>query len=149
MTTPKDPTTGKFFRASTVKTAQLKKMVLERYAQFGTQTAACKGICPRQNPYEWCKKDPEFAVAWEEAAQIYIDKLALEADRRAYEGVSNPVYQGGELVGHKQEYSDTLLMFRLKRLDPQYRDRTEITGKNGGPVTIRIVEDSVASSSTS
>ncbi len=68
----------------------------------------------------------------------YADKLAEEADRRAIEGVERVRVHGGkpvlvpvdpdnpdgpQRVLVEREYSDLLLMFRLKRIDPEYRDR--------------------------
>lgn len=53
--------------------------------------------------------------------------LEQEAYRRAVEGVEEPVYQGGELVGTVRRYSDKLLEFLLRGRRPQvYRE-------NAGP----------------
>ena len=51
--------------------------------------------------------------------------LEAEADRRAVEGVVKPLfYKGQRLPVEVREYSDVLLMFRLKALRPeQYRER--------------------------
>ena len=47
-----------------------------------------------------------------------------EADRRAKDGVLKPVFYKGEIVGSIPQYSDNLLMFRLKALRPdKYRER--------------------------
>jgi len=47
--------------------------------------------------------------------------------RRAKDGTLRPVYQGGELVGHIREYSDTLGIFLLKsRRRHIYGERREI-----------------------
>ncbi len=63
----------------------------------------------------------------------------LEAVRRAVEGTEKPVYQQGRLVGHVQEYSDTLLIFLLKGRRPEkYGEklRQEISGPGGDAVQI-------------
>ena len=64
------------------------------------------------------------------------DVLEDEAVRRAKEGVEEPVYQGGKLVGHVQKYSDTLLIFLLKGAKPQkYGDKVRHTNGDGdGPI---------------
>lgn len=73
--------------------------------------------------------DPDFADHHDLARKVYLSKLEREADRRAVEGWDEAVYQGGDLVGIKRKFSDTLLVFRMKRLDPEYRDRFEIEVK--------------------
>lgn len=72
--------------------------------------AACDQIgISRRTPIDWCQRDPAFAQAYEDAKEDAVDVLEDEAGRRAVHGVSEPVYQGGELVGHKQVFSDRLL----------------------------------------
>ena len=56
------------------------------------------------------------------AEQQYLEKLEAEADRRAVEGTDHPVIYKGEITATYKEYSDNLLMFRMKKLDPQYKD---------------------------
>jgi len=103
-------------------TAQ-KKMTLfvAHLAQCGCVTEAAKvaGWTRRQSVYELRNKYPEFAQAWDEAREQYIEKLEEEADRRALEGVEEPVFYQGERVGTVRRYSDTLLIFRLKALRPE------------------------------
>lgn len=72
-------------------------------------------------------RDPEFSEAWTEALEQHIEMLEEEADRRAVKGTDKPVYQQGIQVGSIREYSDTLLIFRLKALNPEkYRDRVSV-----------------------
>jgi len=93
-------------------------------------------VC-RRTAYQWRQDHPEFATAWEQAVETAIDRLEQEAWRRACEGVEKPVYQGGELVGHMQEYSNTLTIFLLKANRPEkYRERYEI--QHGGDVNINV-----------
>lgn len=82
--------------------------------------------------WEWRQKSPEFAVAHEEAVKCGIQCLADEAWRRAYEGVKRPVYQGGVRVGYVQEFSDSLLMFLMKKHDPSYRETYDVNLGNQG-----------------
>lgn len=71
--------------------------------------------------------DPDFATAWEAVQETNIERLESEADRRAmgYE-IHEPLTYQGRLTGDVkvvQQYSDNLLMFRLKALRPEkYRD---------------------------
>lgn len=97
--------------------------------------AAAVGI-PRRTIAFWREEDPEFAKQWEEAYDEGTDVLEREAQRRAVEGVEKPVYQGGVLVGHVQEYSDTLMNILLQGRRPnKYRKSSvELSGPNGGPI---------------
>jgi hypothetical protein len=79
--------------------------------------------------------DAEFAQAVEQALDMAADKLEAEARRRALEGVEEPVYQGGQLVGTKTVYSDSLLALLLKgRRKKVFAERVEQTGADGGPI---------------
>jgi len=72
--------------------------------------------------YLYRKNDEEFAARWEESINGHIETLEAECDRRARDGVIEPVYYKGEVCGEIRKFSDTLLMFRLKKLNPEYRD---------------------------
>lgn len=53
--------------------------------------------------------------------------LEDEARRRAVDGVDEPVFQGGELVGHVRRYSDRLLEFLLRGRRPTvYREGASV-----------------------
>lgn len=56
------------------------------------------------------------------ASLRYQETLDVEIDRRAVDGIDKPVYYKGEKVDTVKEYSDNLLMFLRKKLDPSYRD---------------------------
>jgi hypothetical protein len=78
-------------------------------------TAAClEARITRKGAYLARTSDPEFAAAWDSALDESTDELVGEMYRRAVQGTKKPVYQGGELVGHIQEYSDTLAIFLAK-----------------------------------
>lgn len=84
------------------------------------------------------KKDKVFAQAWDAALAEYVEDLEAEADRRAYKGTLKPVYYKGKKCGVVREYSDTLMIFRLKALKPEvYKDRSETN--HTGNVTVEIV----------
>lgn len=95
-------------------------------------------------PYRQQAADDVFRRAWAEASHLGTRHLEAEAQRRAFHGTLKPVFQSGKLVGHVQEYSDTLLMFLLKGRRPKkYRDnsRVEVAGDGGGPVRYREMTD--------
>ena len=101
---------------------------------------ACEAIgVTRQGVHKLQQRDPEFARQIELARSIGAGVLEDEALRRAVQGVDRPVFQGGKLVGHVREFSDTLLLALLRaHLPEKYteRSKTELTGADGGPVKI-------------
>ena len=52
------------------------------------------------------------------------------ADRRAFEGVEQPVFSKGEQVGTRLEFSDRLAEIQLKAHSPKYRDADTNTTVN-------------------
>ena len=82
-------------------------------------------------------KDPKFKKLWEEALLICAEETLLpEAQRRAVEGIMEPVYHKGDVVGFKQRYSDQLLMFLIKGAMPakygtHVKVDAEVNGKFG------------------
>lgn len=115
--------------------------------------AAKKANVPRSNIYLWLKqpeKDPDhphkslpdpdakFKEMYKEACREALGALEDEAVRRAFHGVSKPVYQGGKRIGSVKEYSDTLLIVLLKARAPEkYKDRVaaEHSGPGGKPIS--------------
>ena len=71
--------------------------------------------------------------AW--ALQTFMGKVEAEINRRAIDGVDHPVIHQGKITGTYKQYSDNLLMFRAKRLDPQYRDNYSAPEQNIPAVT--------------
>ncbi|PON11101.1 hypothetical protein C2W62_46595 [Candidatus Entotheonella serta] len=78
----------------------------------------------RSRVYAWREQDATWRERWDDAIAEYAETLEAEADRRAKEGVSKPLFYQGHQCGTVQEYSNVLLMFRLKALRPDlYRER--------------------------
>jgi hypothetical protein len=89
----------------------------------------------RRTVYTWLGEDTKFKALYDEALQDALDRLEEEARRRAIDGWMEPVVSGGNLVTHVRKYSDTLLVVLLKGKRPDtFRERHEITGKNGTPL---------------
>lgn len=109
-----------------------QRAFLKAYQQLGHVSNACiaAGIA-RQNHYDWLKQVEGYAEAFEAAKQIAGDMLIDEARRRAHDGWEEPIVHQGEIVGTKTLFSDGLLMFLIKKHDPSYRDKLELTGKDG------------------
>jgi len=102
---------------------------LEAFACGGSiRLAAESAKVSRRNHCRWLKCDPKYAEAFEVARESACQALEDEARRRAVEGVREPVYYEGEVCGHRQRYSDVLLMFLLKGANPEkYRERADVT----------------------
>lgn len=105
-------------------------------------SAASKAIgFARQSLYDIRRSDPAFAARWADAAEEGVDMLEQECRRRAMLGTNRPVYQGGQLVGHVKDYSDTLAIFLLKGHRPEkYRDRWQVDHKHSGQVNHAVLQ---------
>lgn len=113
-----------------------RKRFIDSIRENGNISAACRIIkMSRTGVYDARESDPSFADEWDEAVSEYVDSLEQEADRRAYLGVDKPVFYKGDQIATTKEYSDTLMMFRLKALRPYvYRERQDLTVT--GPVEV-------------
>ncbi len=91
----------------------------------------------RQTYYDWRKRDEQFDAAAFEVQIASGDVIDAEIDRRGREGVLEPVYFSGEIIGHIRTFSDQLLLARAKahiRLRNDYRERSSVehSGSIGG-----------------
>ena len=109
-------------------------------AQTGIVRRACEAVdVSRQTAYEWRREIPEFAAAWDRALEIGITALEDEAHRRAFEGVTEPVFHQGLECGQVQKYSDTLAIFLLKAHRPEkYRERHDVNANVSGGLTLTV-----------
>lgn len=119
-----------------------KERFLAALADTGVISHACDiaGV-NRQYAYEAREHDEAFRLAWAELDERTVEVMEREAYRRAVEGTEKPVYHGGELVGHVQEFSDSLIQFLLKARRPTvYREqhRVEHVGKDGAPLSVNV-----------
>ncbi len=103
-------------------------------------TKACEAVgISRRVVYQWQEKDEAFSLSFNEANAIATEHLEAEAWKRATRGTKKPVYQGGQLVGHIKEKSDTLLIFLLKARNPaKYRDKYD--GAPDGQQPVKVVD---------
>ena len=85
------------------------------------------------------KSDAQFERRWKEADELAIERMEAEADRRAVDGTDKPVFYQGERRGEVREYSDSLLILRLKARRPEvYRERFEHSADPDKPLTVVI-----------
>jgi len=84
--------------------------------------------------------DEEFAKQWDLALESAADSLEDEAVRRATEGVLEPHYHKGEVVGYTKKYSDQLLIFLLKALRPdKFRETVNVDATLKGKLGIAVI----------
>lgn len=119
-----------------------QEIFLKTLAMTGKVTEAVKaaGFSSSTSLYLKRKKDEKFAEAWDLALYVAGDKLEAEAIRRAHDGVYEPQYYQGKVVGHTIKYSDTLLMFMLKGIRPEkFRDNVRIDGHIKGTFGVAVL----------
>ncbi len=119
-------------------TAKLQAVFVAELRKHGNVTRAAETIRKTRGAVYWFKEHREdFAAAWDEAVESFMDGVETEAIRRGTIGVQRPVYFKGMVVGHVTEYSDRLLEFILDRRRYPQKQRHEVTGKEGGPILLQ------------
>lgn len=115
--------------AAQITTWTLQEKFLTEYAISGAiyKSAALAGHSARTFE-RWFETDNVgFQKRYEAAQAAFLEKCVLEIDRRAFEGVEKQFYNSkGEYTGSTTQYSDNLAMFRVKKLDPSYRDNFQV-----------------------
>lgn len=87
--------------------------------------------------FMWLKESELYVAEFEKAKPLAKEHLRDSAIKRAEDGVQEPVFQGGELVGWKNKFSDTLMLALLKGAFPgEYKDRSEVGWDKDSPLTI-------------
>ena len=117
-----------------------KDRFLAGLACHGVVAGACEdAFISRTAAYIWRKNDAAFAAAWDAAHETAIDRMEKAAVSRAVDGVEEAVYGQGGQIGTKGRYSDSLLMFILKRHRPEYRDNVTQNVRHSGGVVSTVV----------
>lgn len=127
-------------------TPEIREIFLKVMRETGNIRVAAEACGYKRNVFfVHREKNPEFAAAWEEAYQDAMDKLELEAMRRAKDGVAEPIMFQGRQIGTRYIRSDRLIEFLLiggrpEKFAPRFRG--EITGKGGSPLIpeVSIIE---------
>src|SRR5690554_6945305 len=99
-------------------TTERKLRFLDHLAASGNVRAACRrvGLSP-EAAYRLRRRDDLFSRGWVLAlalAQTHAEQVLAD---RAIEGVEEPIYYRGELVGTRRRYDTRLLLAHLARLD--------------------------------
>jgi hypothetical protein len=80
------------------------------------------------------ENDPEFEQMFLEAKEFYKDKVLAHVQNLAFNGITNDVFAGkdGDKVGTKTEYPIQLVAMEAKKVDPSYKERSEVELNTGG-----------------
>lgn len=93
--------------------------------------------------YHWRQHDAKFRDAWDRATRTGAAFMAGEIDdaiyRRAVEPVERPVIRRGEVVGVRQHYSDSALMFAIRELRSRREMRQQAAGDLAEESGVRVI----------
>jgi hypothetical protein len=121
----------------------LQETFLAHYAAVGIiKSAADLTGINRDTVDNWRKSDRVFAERMDRAKMDAADVAEAELRRRAIEGWTEPVFQGGIEVGTVRKFSDNMLALHIKALKPtEYREniRAEVSGPDGGAISMQVL----------
>ena len=98
----------------------------EHLAETGNVRLACAATgVSRHTAYKARRRDDTFAQAWDAALVLAARHAEAVLADRALDGVEEPVWFRGELVGHRRRYDTRLLLAHLGRLDARCARRDD------------------------
>ena len=96
----------------------IRVQFLEALSRTGNVGAAAYYVQrSRQSAYDLRRRDPDFARGWQAALVLARDVAEDVLQERAIDGVEEPVYYHGEVVGTRRRFDSRLLLAHLARLD--------------------------------
>lgn len=105
-------------------TPERKVRFLERLSRTGNVRVACAAVgLSHATAYRLRQRDSAFARGWSVALALARDVGIQTLSERAIEGVEEPVYYRGTLVGRRRRYDNRLLLAHLARLDKLVDER--------------------------
>jgi hypothetical protein len=94
---------------------------IEALADTGSVQAACKAVDMSTVGAYHLRRQPgaeSFREAWQAALQLGVARVEDVVMDRALNGVEEPLYSYGKLIGTRTRYNDRLLMFILRNRAP-------------------------------
>jgi len=132
-------------------TSDRKQQFLDLFRSH-PELKGCRALCAEAvgvsitTVYDHLKRDPEFAEAFEDALQAFIDEnLFAPALKRARDGVERPILGGkykDEIVTYEKVYSDAMMLAMLRAHRAEFRDKEAVgaasvnLGGSGGGVLV-------------
>ena len=98
-------------------TADRQRGFIEALASTGSVESACRSVSMKSGGAYRLRRAPGgegFAAAWAAALDLGVQRVEDVAMDRALNGVEQPVYSYGKLVGTRTAHNDRLLMFMLR-----------------------------------
>jgi hypothetical protein len=95
---------------------------IEALADTGSVAAASKAVNMSTEGAYNLRRQPgaeSFRAAWQAALQLGVARVEDVVMDRALNGVEEPLYSYGKLVGTRRRYNDRLLMFILRNRAPE------------------------------
>lgn len=119
-----------------------KSKFLAAFIKVGTVSGAARKAGIGSSTHNaWLESDADYAIAFKEVFEAAVDSAEEALRSRGIHGVRKPVFYQGEQVATVVEYSDSNLQFYLRgRRSSVYRDKTEISGPDGGPIAMAILD---------
>ncbi len=117
-------------------TPERQRGFIEALADLGSVEAAARAVDMSSVGAYQLRRQPgadSFRAAWESALQLGVQRIEDVAMDRALNGVEEPLYSYGKLVGSRTRYNDRLLMFILRNRAP------ERFAAGGGPKGLNAV----------
>jgi hypothetical protein len=109
-------------RPAWMRSQKLQRFIMDLSEHGNVSWALEAAKLGRATVYERRQTDIEFEAAFENARQCGRECLIDEAHRRAYQGWEEARFHQGVKCGAIRKYSDTCLIFMIKRDHPEYRD---------------------------
>ena len=120
-------------------TSDRKQQFLDLFRSH-PELKGCRALCAEAvgvsitTLYDHLKRDPEFAEAFEDALQAFIDEnMFAPALKRARDGVERPIVGGkfkDEIITYERVYSDSLMAMMLRAHRAEFKD-----GKDAASMT--------------
>lgn len=103
-------------------TPERQAAFIEALADTGSVEAACKAVDMSSVGAYQLRRQPgaeSFRKAWQAAIDLGVARVEDVVMDRALNGVEQPLYSYGKLVGNRRRYNDRLLMFILRNRAPE------------------------------
>lgn len=102
-------------------TPDRQRAFIEALADTGSVASACKAVDMSERGAYHLRRQTgaeAFRAAWQVALDLGVQRIEDVAMDRALNGVEEPVYSYGEMIGTRTRYNDRLLMFMLRNRAP-------------------------------
>ena len=96
----------------------------------------------RRNHLFWMAQDAEYRRVFHQSRDRIADHVEGSLVERLIHGWDEPIYQGGELVGHRRKFDNATALRFLGKLNPdKFGDKIESTDRSMAPVNLTDLRD--------